>query len=71
VLEDYSIDSKQFDVQTMIPGLKETMTTLREGGKRTVVVPPKLGFPEGMPGKIPTDSTLVFELELLRIMDPS
>lgn len=71
VLEDYSIDSKQFDVSTMIPGLKETMTTFREGGKRTVVVPPKLGFPEGMPGKIPTDSTLVFELELLRILDPS
>lgn len=71
VLEDFSLESKQFDVHTMIPGLKEAMSTFREGGKRTVVVPPKLGFPEGMPGKIPTDATLVFELELLRIMDPS
>ena len=43
---------------------------MREGGLRTMIVPPHLGFPEGIPGRIPVDATIVYEVELLAIGEP-
>jgi cyclophilin family peptidyl-prolyl cis-trans isomerase len=55
-------------VKTLIPGLQEVLVTMQEGGRRTAIVPPQLAYGEaGIPGRIPPDSTLVFELELLEI----
>ncbi len=55
-------------VANLIPGLKETMLTMNEGGRRSVIIPSHLAYGEGgIPGRIPPDSTLVFELELLAI----
>lgn len=55
-------------VADLIPGLQETLTTMKEGGKRTVIIPPTLAFgSEGIPGFIPGDSIVVFEVELLGI----
>ena len=42
----------------------------RKGGLRTMIVPPHLGFPEGIPGRIPVDATIVYEVELLAIGEP-
>jgi FKBP-type peptidyl-prolyl cis-trans isomerase FkpA len=40
---------------------------MRVGGKRKIVVPPQLGYGDKPYSTIPANSTLVFELELLRI----
>jgi FKBP-type peptidyl-prolyl cis-trans isomerase len=42
---------------------------MKEGGKRKLTVPPDMGYgPQGTPdGKIPPNSTLLFEIELLSV----
>lgn len=55
-------------VSKFIPGVQEGLTTMFEGGKRILLVPPELGFQDtGVPGRIPRNATLVFEIELLSI----
>lgn len=55
-------------VAKLIPGLREIMLTMNEGGRRSVIIPSHLAYGEGgIPGRIPPDSTLVFDLELLAI----
>ncbi len=46
---------------------KEGIDAMRVGGKRKIVVPPQLGYGDKPYSTIPANSTLVFELELLRI----
>jgi FKBP-type peptidyl-prolyl cis-trans isomerase len=37
---------------------------MREGGKRILFIPPELGFPEGMPGKVPEGAWMEFHVDL-------
>ncbi len=56
------------NVSALIAGLREGLETMREGGKRTLVVPPELGYgTDGIPGRVPADSTLIVELELFSV----
>ena len=57
-------------VGILVTGLQEGVLGMREGGLRTMIVPPHLGFPEGIPGRIPVDATIVYEVELLAIGEP-
>ncbi len=64
----YKTKPSSRQVKTLIAGLQEAITTMQEGGRRTVIIPPHLAYGDsGIPGYIPPDSTLVFELELLEI----
>ncbi len=59
-------------VSELIRGLREMFTSMNEGGLRAVIVPPELAFgAQGIPGRIPPHSTMVFEIELLRVLPPS
>ncbi len=46
---------------------KEGIDAMRVGGKRKIIVPPQLGYGDQPYSTIPGNSTLVFELELIRI----
>lgn len=57
----------EFSVGEVIEGWNEALQTMTKGEKRTLIIPPDLGYGSmGYPGVIPPDSYLVFEVELLK-----
>ena len=66
---DSSLIRKQpavFAVGQVIEGWNEALMSMRKGEKRTLIIPPELGYGEyGYPGVIPPDSFLIFDVELL------
>ena len=55
-----------FRVGQVIEGWNEALQMMKKGEKRTLIIPPELGYGEyGYPGVIPPDSYLIFDVELL------
>jgi FKBP-type peptidyl-prolyl cis-trans isomerase FkpA len=74
------VDGKQFDssyerkeptefrLDSVIPGWTEGLKHIKKGGKIKLVIPASLAYGEnGIPGAIPPNSTLVFDVELVDI----
>lgn len=56
----------QFTIGKVIEGWNEALLTMKKGERRTLIIPPELGYGEaGYPGSIPANAFLVFELRLI------
>lgn len=58
-----------FPLNRVIPGWTEGVQLMREGGKYTFFIPSDLAYgPQGVPNAIPPHSTLIFDVELIKVV---
>ena len=70
---DSSVDrgepfTTKIGVGRVIQGWDEGMVGMKIGGKRKLTIPASMGYGDRAVSVIPANSTLIFEVELLRIM---
>ena len=69
---DSSVDRDRpstFGLNGVIAGWTEGVGSMRVGGKRKLVIPPDLAYGSGGRPSIPPNSTLIFDIELLEIVE--
>lgn len=60
------------DSESVIPGLNQGLKGMRVGGMREITIPPQLAYGQkGLPPKIPPNTALKYEIELLDLSGPS
>ena len=64
--------AQQFSLDNnMIAGFVQGVAGMKEGGTRVVIIPPSLGYGNRAVGSIPPNSTLIFQVELVKVENPS
>jgi FKBP-type peptidyl-prolyl cis-trans isomerase FklB len=61
-------EPSKFEVKRVIKGWREALQLMKEGAKWELVLPPELAYGKSSPNKrIPPNSALIFEVELLSV----
>ena len=56
----------EFTIGAVVQGLEEMLLQMRRGARRTVLIPPDLGYGAmGVPGTVPPRAFLIFDVELV------
>lgn len=58
----------EFPLNAVIPGWTEALQLMKEGSKYKIFIPPQLGYGERGSQRIPGNSVLIFEVELLKVI---
>lgn len=53
--------------QGIIPGFQVGVNGMKEGGERLIAIPPALGYGAQQVGTIPPNSTLIFDVKLIKV----
>jgi FKBP-type peptidyl-prolyl cis-trans isomerase len=56
-----------FPLNRLIKGWQAGVPGMKPGGVRRMVIPPELAYGDTAKGKIPANSTLIFEIELIEV----
>jgi FKBP-type peptidyl-prolyl cis-trans isomerase FkpA len=69
---------RRLDLSALIPGFRIGMLGMKEGGARKVVIPSELGYggrsrrnPQTLEIVVPRQSTLIFDITLIRVFNPA
>ena len=60
-------ESVRFPLNRVIKGWTEGLTYAKEGGKIQLYIPAELGYGKRGTGPIPGNSTLIFDIELVKV----
>ncbi len=64
-------DGAEFNVSGVVDGFAEALQNMKPGGRRTIYIPPSLGYGMQGQGEIPPNSALVFDVTLLEVLPPA
>jgi peptidylprolyl isomerase len=64
-------DPVPFQLSGLIPGWQEGIPGMQVGGVRRLIVPPELGYGDAEQQNIPAGSTLIFDIEMIGIGEPT
>ena len=57
------------DLSDAVPGFSEGVGLMKEGGRIRLWVPPRLGYGSNAPSPIGPDMLLIFDIDLIEVID--
>ena len=68
-LFDQNTTGITFNLQGVIPGWTEGIPLFKEGGRGMLLIPSKLGYGDRQVGSIPPNSVLIFDIDLIEVIN--